>query len=148
MKYRESFNQLKRSLLTCGTLLALSTSAQAVVFQAESYTTYNDTTTGNSGGAFRNDNVDIEATADTGGGYDIGWIDTGEWWSYSNFNVPTSGSYTIRMRVASQAGGTASVDLNGGAIQLGNFTIPATGGWQTWTTVSRTVTLTAGTYNL
>lgn len=148
MRYRESFHRLKRSLLTCGALLALSTSAHAVVFQAESYTTYNDTTTGNSGGAFRNDNVDIEATADAGGGYDIGWIAVGEWWSYSNFNVPANGSYTIRMRVASPTGATASVDLNGGTTQLGNFVIPATGGWQTWATVSRTVTLNAGTYNL
>jgi beta-glucanase (GH16 family) len=40
------------------------------------------------------------------------------------------------------------VDLNSGAIPLGNFAIPATGGWQTWTTVTRTVTLNAGTYSL
>jgi len=50
--------------------------------------------------------------------------------------------------VASPAGATASADLNAGTIQLGNFAIPATGGWQNWTTVSRTVTLNAGTYNL
>jgi hypothetical protein len=30
---------------------------------------------------------------------------------------------------------------------LGNTSIPGTGGWQTWTTVSRTVTINAGTYN-
>lgn len=148
IRHREFSYQLKRSFLTCGALLALSTGAQAVVFQAENYNTYNDTTPGNSGGAYHNDNVDIEATADAGGGYDIGWIAAGEWWSYSNLSVPTTGSYTIRMRVASATGATASVDLNGGTIPLGNFTIPATGGWQTWTTISRTVTLNAGTYNL
>ena len=40
------------------------------------------------------------------------------------------------------------MDLNSGSIQLGNFAIPATGGWQNWTTVTRTVTLNAGNYNL
>ena len=148
MKHREILYQIKHSLLTCGALLTLSACAQAVVFQAEDYSAYNDTTPGNTGGVYRNDNVDLEATADSGGGYDIGWVAAGEWWAYSNLNVATTGSYTIRMRVASPSGATASVDLNGGATQLGNFAIPATGGWQTWTTVSRTVTLTAGTYNL
>ena len=33
--------------------------------------------------AFRSTNVDIESTADTGGGYNVGWIDTGEWLEYS-----------------------------------------------------------------
>lgn len=146
--FNRNYKRLSQTLMACGAALALSAGAQATVFQAEDYSTYNDTTSGNSGGAYRSDNVDIEATADSGGGYDIGWIAQGEWWSYSNFTVPSSGSYTIRMRVASPSGATASVDLNGGATQLGNFTIPATGGWQTWTTVARTVNLTAGTYNL
>ena len=51
--------------------------------QAENYDTggsavaYSDSTSGNSGGAYRNDNVDIESTTDTGGGYDVGWIAPG-----------------------------------------------------------------------
>ena len=139
---------LARGSLTALFAMGLSLSAQAVVYQAENYNAYNDTTAGNSGGAYRNDNVDIEATTDTGGGFNIGWIAQGEWWAYNGLNIPSTGSYIIRMRVASPSGGTASVDLNGGSIQLGNFSIPATGGWQNWTTVSRTVTLNAGTYNL
>jgi len=137
-----------RWLASCSTALLISASAQAVIYQAENYNAYNATTAGNSGGAYHTDNVDIEATTDTGGGYNIGWIEQGEWWAYNGVNIPSTGSYIIRMRVASPSGGTASVDLNAGAIQLGNFAIPATGGWQTWTTVSRTVTLNAGTYNL
>lgn len=137
--------------LTLGSLLlaaGLIGNAQAVTYQAEDYSNYYDTTPGNSGGAYRGDNVDIEGTSDSGGGYNLGWIDAGEWLVYPNLNIPSSGSYTIKMRVASPSGATASVDLNGGAIQLGNFSIPATGGWQNWTTVSRTVTINAGTYNL
>lgn len=141
-------HELKRTLLGYGALALLSASAHAVVFQAESYNAFNDTTPGNTGGVFRADNVDIEATQDTGGGYNIGWIAAGEWWSHNNLVVPATGTYIIKMRVASPSGATASVDLNGGSTQLGNFTIPATGGWQSWTTVSRTVTLNAGTYSL
>jgi len=137
-----------KSLLLASSLSFACAQASAVVYQAEDYNAYYDTTSGNSGGAYRNDNVDIEATTDTGGGYDIGWIAQGEWWAYNNFTVPTTGSYIIKLRVASPSGATASVDLNGGSIQLGNFTIPATGGWQTWTTVTKTVNLNAGTYNL
>lgn len=139
---------LARSGLTALLAMGLSLSAHAVVYQAENYNAYNDTTAGNSGGAYHNDNVDIEATTDTGGGFNIGWIAQGEWWAYNSLSIPTTGSYIIRMRVASPSGATASVDLNGGSIQLGNFAIPVSGGWQTWTTVSRTVTLNAGNYSL
>ena len=122
-----------------------------MIYQAESFNNAYDTTAGNSGGACTNNvnvNVDIQGTTDAGGGCNVGWIAQGEWLAFNGLNVPTTGSYTIRLRVASPGGATASVDLNAGTIQLGNFAIPATGGWQNWTTVSRTVTLNAGTYNL
>ena len=146
--FDNKLRQLRNKLLGCSALLILSAGAQAVVFQAESYNAFNDTTTGNQGGAFRSDNVDIEATADSGGGYDVGWIETGEWLVYNNLSIPSTGSYTINIRVASPSGATASVDLNAGSTVLGDFAIPATGGWQNWVTVSKTVTLNAGTYNL
>ena len=67
---------------------------------------------------------------------------------YNNISFPTSGSYTIEYRVASGTnGGTISSDLNAGSIQLGSTAVPATGGWQNWRTVSRTVNVNAGTYN-
>lgn len=128
--------------------LGFTAAAQAVVFQAEDYNAFYDTTPGNSGGAYRGDAVDIEGTTDSGGGYNVGWIEANEWLVYNNFVVPSNGSYTVKMRVASPSGGTASVDLNAGSIVLGDFAIPATGGWQTWTTVTKTVNLSAGTYNL
>lgn len=137
------------SIPGCLLLAALAVPSQAVVYQAENYNNFYDTTPGNTGGAFRNDGVDIEATSDaSGGGYNVGWIEATEWLVYNNLSIPTSGNYTIRMRVASPSGATASVDLNGGTIQLGDFAIPATGDWQNWTTVSRTVNINAGTYNL
>jgi chitinase len=105
----------------------------STLIQAESY--------------FSMNGVQLETTTDTGGGQNVGYIDAGDWMAYSNVSFPTSGSYTIEYRVASPSGGTVSSDLNAGAIQLGNTAIPATGGWQNWTTVSRTVTVNAGTYN-
>lgn len=141
--------RLTRALLLCGTALLLAaTNAQAVIYQAETYNAFYDTTAGNTGGAFRSDAVDIEITQDTGGGYNVGWIDAGEWLVYNNLSIPTTGSYTVRIRVASPSGATASVDLNGGSIVLGDFPIPASGGWQNWVTVTKTVTINAGTYNL
>ena len=82
------------------------------------------------------------------GGQDMGYIDAGDYLVWNNISIPTTGTYTIDYRVASGAsGGTISADLNAGSIPFGNTTVPGTGGWQNWTTVSKTVTINAGTYN-
>lgn len=106
--------------------------AFSVTIQAEAYTSMNG--------------VQLEATTDTGGGQNVGWIDANDWMAYANINFPTTGNYKVEYRVASPSGATLSLDLNAGSIQLGQVTIPATGGWQNWTTVSHTVSITAGTY--
>ncbi|HXA01594.1 MAG TPA: glycosyl hydrolase family 18 protein [Cytophagaceae bacterium] len=92
--------------------------------------------------------VQTESTTDAGGGLDVGWIDAGDWMEYNSINFPTSGTYTVQYRVASPNGGKLSMDLNAGSIQLGAANIPATGGWQNWTTITQTITVNAGTYNL
>ncbi len=93
--------------------------------------------------------VQIEATSDTGGGDNVGWIDSGDWMSYANITFPTTGSYIVEYRVASlNGGGMLSLDLNGGQTVLGQLSIPSTGGWQNWTTVSHTVNVNAGTYGV
>jgi hypothetical protein len=141
--------QSKLPLLSSALLGLCALPAQAVVFQAEDYSSYYDTSAGNSGGKYRSDNVDIENTNDTTGGtYNVGWIEPNEWLAYSNLVIPTTGSYTIKMRVVSPAGATAAVDLNGGSIPLGDMVIPAAGNWTNWTTVTKTVNLNAGTYSL
>jgi hypothetical protein len=83
------------------------------------------------------------------GGLDVGWTDTNDWMAYNAISFPTSGSYKVEYRVASlNGGGTVSLDLNAGAVVLGQLGVPATGGWQNWTTISHTVTINAGTYNV
>ncbi len=90
--------------------------------------------------------VQTEPTTDDGGGINVGWIDAGDWMAYYDINFPETANYLIEYRVASPGGSVLSADLNAGSIQLGTVNIPATGGWQNWTTVSHTVGVNAGTY--
>jgi hypothetical protein len=105
---------------------------------------YHDTTAGNAGGKYRSTDVDIEATADTGGGYSIGYVVAGEWLKYSTA-ATSSGTYAIELRVASNgAGGTCHVEVDGVNV-TGAITVPNTSGWQTWQSVTVTgIALTAG----
>lgn len=90
----------------------------------------------------------VQTEACSEGGLNVGWIDTNDWMAYNSVNFPTSGNYRVEYRVASLGGGTLSLDLNAGSLQLGQLGVPATGGWQNWTTVSHTVNINAGTYNV
>ncbi|WP_343625944.1 carbohydrate-binding protein [Roseateles puraquae] len=90
----------------------------------------------------------VQTEACTEGGLNVGWIDTNDWMAYNSITFPSSGNYRVEYRVASPSGGTLSLDLNAGSIQLGQLGVPATGGWQNWTTVSHTVNINAGTYNV
>ncbi len=89
----------------------------------------------------------ITETCDEGG-ENVGSIDTGDWMSYAGIEIPYSGTYTVSYRVASEStGGQLSLDHSSGATILHYVDIPVTGGWQTWTTVSKTMTLEAGVYD-
>ncbi len=105
---------------------------------------YHDTDPGNTGSQYRtSEDVDIEACSDAGGGYNIGWLRVGEWLEYT-VDAPGAGEYAIDVRVASSsAGGTFHISFNG-IDKTGDVTVPVTGGWQNWTTVSTTAILTAG----
>ncbi len=90
----------------------------------------------------------VEAETCTEGGESVGYIETTDWMSYSDIEIPYSGTYTISFRVASEStGGQLSIDHSSGDVVLGYVNVPVTGGWQTWTTVTTTVTLDAGTYD-
>jgi endonuclease/exonuclease/phosphatase family metal-dependent hydrolase len=116
--------------------------------QAEDFDTggagvsFGDSSAGNSGGQYRQTNVDIESAS--GGGYDVGWIAAGEFLNYT-VNVASSGSYTVRLRVASPYGGSLHFGLGAPSNVWTGVNIPPTGGWQSWTDVSLPVTLAAGT---
>jgi endonuclease/exonuclease/phosphatase family metal-dependent hydrolase len=102
---------------------------------------YHDTTSGNSGGAVRSTDVDIESSSE--GGSDIGWTAAGEWLNYT-VSVGSSGSYTAQLRVASPNGGSLHIGFNGPSSVWSAVSVPSTGDWQSWTTVNVPVTLGAG----
>lgn len=97
---------------------------------------YHDESTANQGNQYRtNEGVDLENCSE--GGYNIGYVSNGEWLEYS-VNVTISGKYTFAARVANP--GTAKtmhVELDGQDI-TGPVTVPTTGGFQAWQTVSAT----------
>jgi carbohydrate binding protein with CBM6 domain/F5/8 type C domain-containing protein len=119
--------------------------------QAENYDTggqgvgYSVTSVNGNANSYRSDGVDLESTSDTGGGYNLGWTATGQWFRYT-VNVVSAGSYTLGLRVAAPSAVTDALHLanSSGANVSGNVNVPATGGWQTWTTVTVPVTLPAG----
>jgi hypothetical protein len=90
--------------------------------------------------------IQTEATTDAGGGFDVGWIDAGDWIDF-NVNVQSAGTYSLQYRVASLNGG-GSLQMKSGANVLATTAIPSTTGWQTWTTVTASVNLAAGTQTL
>ena len=110
---------------------------------------YNVTSTNGTANSYRSDGVDLEACTDTGCGDDIGWTAAGQWFKYT-VNVATAGTYTVSLRLASPSGVTDGLHIasSSGANLSGNINVPATGGWQTWTTVTASVTLPAGQQTL
>jgi endoglucanase len=107
---------------------------------------YHELTATNLGGQYRtNEAVDIETTTDTGGGYDVTSTAGGEWLEYT-LNVSQPGLYNLALRVAGTSAGSVQVLAGGinGTNLTGAWAVPATGGAQTWTTISNTVFLTPG----
>jgi beta-glucanase (GH16 family) len=82
------------------------------------------------------------------GGQDMGYLPANGFLVFNNITFPTTGNYLVEYRVASGGtGGSISFDLDANAVSLGFNTFGGTGGWQTWTTVSQTVWINAGTHN-
>lgn len=106
---------------------------------------YSDNELLNQGTAYRQEEVDIEVTADGAGAYNVGYINTGEWMEYT-VNVPAGGLYNFLYRVASQTGGgVIRMEIDG--VSAGTVNINATGGWQVWQTVNlNSVTLGSGNH--
>ena len=58
--------------------------------------------------------MDLEATTDTGGGYDLGWTAAGQWFKYT-VNVATAGTYTVGLRLASPTAVTDGLHIDNSA---------------------------------
>jgi beta-glucanase (GH16 family) len=94
-----------------------------------------------------------EATSDTGGGSDVGWIGNGDSLRFDNVAFGSSALHTINARVASGAGsgvsGTVEVHLDSPtSTPVGTFSVGSTGGWQSWKTVAGSIGSVTGTHTV
>jgi hypothetical protein len=111
---------------------------------------YRDLTSGNTGGQYRAEGVDIVASRDAaGGGYVVNYFQTGEWLAYT-IKVPTDGYYDIAIKAANKgmtgAGFHAEID---GVNVTSKVAVPSTGAWTTFQWFGKSgVPLKAGTHVL
>ncbi len=91
------------------------------------------------------ESVNYDHTGYTGRGFtaDYGQVSAADAWSVTG--VAAAGSYDMQVRYANggSADRTLSIQVNGTG--AGQITLPPTGSWDSWATVSRQVALNAGT---
>lgn len=98
-----------------------------------------------------NQGLVLETCTDTGGGQDAGYTNTGDYLDY-RVRVVKSSTYNLEVRVAS-AGSAGKVevqqlDSDGAMVNTATLNVPVTGGWQTWQSVTTSITLTEGIWTL
>lgn len=118
------------------------------MIQAEDFDTggqtvaYSDSDESNVGGQYRpTEFVDVEHCGE--GGYNIGWVSGGEWLEYT-VAVAEAGDYVVEIRAASQSQNGSSIRIEFNNEDKAVIQIPNTGGWQSYQTVSKRVTLSGG----
>ena len=109
------------------------TLAEVEVFgsiEAENFNRYSDSDSTNRGAEYRPEvGVDIQATTDINGGYNIAWSAMGEWLEY-DINITRASDYNLILRLAANtAGKRVKVSIDGA--DLGTVIAPGNG-WQTW----------------
>jgi hypothetical protein len=111
---------------------------------------YHDTTTGNYftspyPGYYRSEDVDIEISSTHT--YDVGQTADGEWLKIDVW-AASSRTYTVSFAVASQySTGQLRLYLDTIGHGIGTvLSVPNTGGWQTWQTISEQVSFGSGNH--
>ena len=88
---------------------------------------------------FVNEGLALEETSDTGGGFNVGYTNVGDYLEY-RINVKDSGLYQITSRVACQSNAgkfsLQQISDDGTVINEAVSSVPVTGGWQEWETIS------------
>jgi hypothetical protein len=84
-------------------------------------------------------------TGHTGSAFVAGYEATGSGLSQDVSAVPATGSYRLSVRYSNAAGGTGSLSTRINDAAGPALSFPATSSWETWSTTSTTVNLTAGT---
>jgi len=91
--------------------------------------------------------VQVIPVTDSGTTQGVGWFQNGSYMDYS-VNVASAGTYTLSYRVAVNAGYTGLVAFQVDGSTVKSTSLPSTGDWQNWTTVTDTVTLPAGQHTI
>ncbi len=87
--------------------------------------------------------TDTETTSDDGGGLNVGWLDKDDWMVYAIENNTDVTDYKIKFRLATQNSGT-KFDYYLDDVKLGSISVPVTGGWQTFTSVIKDISVPTG----
>lgn len=87
-----------------------------------------------------------ENTSDTGGGINVGYIDTGDYLEY-DIDVPSTKDYNFEFRVAS-LNKTIRFDVLSNGNKLSSISKETTNGWQNWITTKKTIKLNQGKQTL
>ncbi|MGD0734481.1 MAG: chitobiase/beta-hexosaminidase C-terminal domain-containing protein [Terracidiphilus sp.] len=93
--------------------------------------------------------LETETTGDSTGEYDLGYISPGAYTVYENVDFG-SGVSQVNVRTASDGnGGTATFYLDSmTSTPIASASLPVTGGWQTWTSVTAPVSGATGVHRL
>ncbi|MEV4526279.1 carbohydrate-binding protein [Streptosporangium sp. NPDC049304] len=92
--------------------------------------------------------VQIVAKPSANGGNAVGHVESGDWISFTPYNLTGVTSFTARVASAG-AGGTLTLRAGSATgTVIGTATVAPTGGWENWVNVTGTVTPPSGTTNL
>lgn len=149
----DNYEILRRTILFLADDLATSTHVPALI-EAEDYdeggqgVAYSDTTSGNQGGEYRTDDVDIDIA--TEGGYFVGWTSAGEYLNYT-IEVADAGNFDFTVRVSSGLSSDKTFHLEIDGVDVTGPVVFNTGGagWQSFQDVVVTdIPLSAGVQEL
>ncbi len=84
----------------------------------------------------------------TGGGFDVAYVDDGDWLEFCGVNFGT-GATGFHARIASPRAAKIElrIDSRTGPV-IGTLDVPSTGGWSTWASASCSVSNASGIHNL
>ncbi|MFN8207508.1 MAG: glycosyl hydrolase [Bacteroidales bacterium] len=83
----------------------------------------------------------LEATSDTSGFANVGYIDANDWLEY-NLDVPCDTTFQLEIRYAGTSTGSLDLLVNGNRVS--NQSLASTGGWQNWKSLKSTLDLKSG----
>ena len=90
-----------------------------------------------------------EPTQDENGGYDLGYADQGDYAIYKNIDFEKGLTRVVVRLASASAGGILEFHIDDpDGPMVSSVSIPLTGGWQSWTTVSSAVSGVKGIHDL